>query len=99
MRQLLMGNKIITIEIPIEGDIIKVNVNDARQAVSLLKGLYLKKQAQNQNFEIPKITTFRKNNFVEKECKAIFETLKIKSYNSGGNTGSNQAKREGGEVK
>ena len=65
----------IVIEIPISGETIKINVDDARQAVSFIKGLY--KGDNGVSFETPNISTLansKKNKFVDKAVKNIFES-------------------------
>jgi|TARA_B100002003_G_scaffold225458_1_gene231489 hypothetical protein len=67
----------IVIEIPISGKTIKIKVDDARQAVSFVKGLY--KGDAGVSFETPNITTFathKKNRFVQDKVNNIFDTLK-----------------------
>lgn len=84
----------IVIEIPISGETIKVNVNDARQAVSFIKGLY--KGDSSVSFETPNISnlaTKKKKRFVEDKIKNIFDTLKNSEHNSGRDTGSSQARK------
>tara|TARA_B100001964_G_scaffold213212_1_gene249940 strand:- start:304 stop:570 length:267 start_codon:yes stop_codon:yes gene_type:complete len=86
----------ITIEIPINSETIKINVDDARQAVSFIKGLY--KGDSGVSFETPNITTLathKKKKFVEKAVKNIFDSLKDSEHNSGGDTGSSQARKGG----
>ncbi|MBI5186178.1 MAG: hypothetical protein HZA01_10705 [Nitrospinae bacterium] len=90
----------ITIEIPIEGQIIKINVYDARQAVSLVKGFYAQKHNGTPYFELPniEILSAKKDKFVKKHCQDMFETLRDGGYNPKRVTGSSQAlKRKGGE--
>lgn len=87
----------IIIEIPISGETIKVNVDDARQAVSFIKGLY--KGDSGVSFETPNITTLgtnKKKRFVQDKVKNIFDTLKDSKHNLGGNTGSNRAEKKEG---
>jgi len=87
----------IVIEIPISGETIKVNLNDARQAVSFIKGLY--KGDSGISFETPNISTLpnsKKKRFVQDKVKNIFDTLKKSKDNSGlRDTGSNQARKGG----
>lgn len=86
----------ITIEIPIADKTIKVNVDDARQAVSFIKGLY--KSDSSVSFETPNISTLpdsKKKKFVQDKVKSIFDTLKNSSHNSGRGTGSGQKKKGG----
>ena len=87
----------IIIEIQISGETIKINVNDARQAVSFIKGLH--KGNSGVNFETPNITDLpnsKKKQFVQDKIKNIFDTLKKSKDNSGlRDTGSNQARKGG----
>ena len=86
----------IIIEIPINSETIKVNVDDARQAVSFIKGLY--KGDADVSFETPNITTVathKKKRFVQDKIKNIFDTLKDSEHNSGGDTGSSQTRKGG----
>lgn len=84
----------IFIEIPISGETIKVNVDDARQAVSFIKGLY--KGDSGVSFETPNVSTLpnqKKKKFVQDKVKNIFDTLKNSPHNSGRGTGSSQLKK------
>ena len=86
----------ITIEIPINSETIKINVDDARQAVSFIKGLY--KGDSGVSFETPNITTLathKKKRFVQNKVKNIFDSLRNSEHNSGGDTGSSQARKGG----
>ena len=86
----------IIIEIPISGETIKINVDDARQAVSFVKGLY--KGDTGVSFKTPNVSTLpnrKKKKFVEKAVKNIFDTLKNSEHNSGGDTGSSQTRKGG----
>ena len=86
----------IIIEIPINSETIKINVDDARQAVSFVKRLY--KGDAGVSFETPNISTLpnrKKKKFVEKAVKNIFDTLKNSEHNSGGDTGSSQTRKGG----
>ncbi|HJP19767.1 MAG TPA: hypothetical protein QF468_14075 [Nitrospinota bacterium] len=86
----------ITIEIPINNETIKINVDDARQAVSFIKGLY--KGDNGVSFETPNISTLathKKKKFVQDKVKNIFDSLKNSEHNSGGDTGSSQARKGG----
>lgn len=88
----------IIIEIPINGEKIKLTVNDARQAVSFIKGLY--KNDSVVSFEAPRIGTVsgKKKKFVQDKIKNIFDTLKDSEHNSGGITGSSQARKGGKQL-
>ena len=91
----------ISIEIPIEGQVIKISVDDARQAVSFVKGLYAQKHNGTPFFELPhiEILSAKKDKFVKKHCEDIFETLRDGDYNLKRDTGSSQApKKKGGEL-
>ena len=86
----------IIIEIPINSETIKINVDDARQAVSFIKRLY--RNDNKVTFSAPKITSLsnRKNKkSVEKTVKNIFDTLKNSQHNLDGDTGSSQAQKGG----
>ena len=86
----------ITIEIPINSETIKINVDDARQAVSFIKGLY--KGDSSVSFETPSISpiaSHKKKRFVQGKIKNIFDTLKNSEHNSAGDTGSSQTRKGG----
>jgi hypothetical protein len=86
----------IIIEIPINSETIKINVDDARQAVSFIKGLY--KADNGVSFETPNITTIatkKKKRLVKDKVKNIFDSLKNPEHNSGGDTGSSQTRKGG----
>ena len=90
------AEKMITIEIPISGETIKVNVDDARQAASFIKGLY--KANNGVSFETPNVSTLstnKKKRLVQDKVKNIFDSLKNSEHNSGGDTGSSQARKGG----
>tara|TARA_B100001964_G_scaffold189013_1_gene210518 strand:- start:1123 stop:1395 length:273 start_codon:yes stop_codon:yes gene_type:complete len=86
----------ITIEIPISGETIKINVDDARQAVSFVKGLY--KNDNKVTFDAPNISSLsnqKNKKSVEKTVKNIFDTLKNSQHNLDGDTGSSQTRKGG----
>lgn len=86
----------ISIEIQMDGQTIKVNVDDARQAVSFVKGLYAQKHNGTSHFELPniEILSAKKDKFVKKHCQDIFETLRYGGYNPNRDTGSSQARKK-----
>lgn len=86
----------IIIEIPINSETIKINVDDARQAVSFIKGLY--KGDASVTFETPNITTLathKKKRFVQDKVKNVFDSLKDSEHNSGGEPDQVRLGREG----